>query len=298
MIPIEMETQPLVADYLTCFPPDVSELTFTNLFAWRRSRPVWLVQYDGVLVFVCQPHTGAAGRYILGPPAGGSPDPYDLRSAIPNLQGYIRITGETAAPLAEAGLLVAPDDDNSDYVYRTADLADLSGERYHGKRNLIKQCLEANRCQAVELMPRWIPDCIATLDQWCVARQDDLTPDLSAEYRAIREMFDHYDRLPLTGRVVLVNGCVQAYAVGEALSPNTAVCHFEKAAPGVKGLGQLINQAFAASLLGRFEYINREQDLGVPGLRQAKESYHPHHRVRKFTAMFADIGKPPAGAEG
>jgi len=101
------------------------------------------------------------------------------------------------------------------------------------------------------------------------ARRDELTQELGAEYRAIRELFENYEAFGIAGGAILVNGCVQAYAVGEALSPNTAVCHFEKAATDVKGLAQLMNQWFAANTMKDFEYLNREQDLGVPGLRQA-----------------------------
>jgi len=63
------------------------------------------------------------------------------------------------------------------------------------------------------------------------------------------------------------------------------VWHFEKAMPDIQGLGQLINQWFSLHSLRGFEFVNREQDLGIPGLRQAKESYFPHHMVEKFTAL-------------
>jgi hypothetical protein len=108
------------------------------------------------------------------------------------------------------------------------------------------------------------------------------------EYSAIREAFSHYEELDPIGGAIRVNGKVEAYAVGEKLAPGTAVCHFEKAMPNVKGLGQLINQWFAKYSLSDFEFVNREQDLGVPGLRRAKESYFPHHMVEKFTARISE----------
>ena len=285
LTPLEMDVRPLVMDYLRRFPPEVSELTFTNLFVWRKWRPVWLLEQDGLLALICGGHD-SEGRHVLGPTLGGNPDPLALRSAVPDLMGYIRIPETTAGFLRQAGLTVTPDEDNSDYVYRTADLAELKGEKYHKKRNLVAQCLETHNCRYEALTRKLIPDCIASLDQWCFARREDLTPELAAEYQAIREMFTHYEQLELSGGAVLVNGCVQAYAVGEALTPTTAVCHFEKAASEVKGLGQVINQWFAANAVRQFEYVNREQDLGIPGLRHSKQSYYPHHQVHKFIARF------------
>jgi len=84
--------------------------------------------------------------------------------------------------------------------------------------------------------------------------------------------------------VVTVSGVVKAFAIGEPLNDETAVCHFEKADPFMEGLSQLVNREFAARLFSGRRFINREQDLGEPGLRNAKLSYHPHELVRKFRA--------------
>jgi hypothetical protein len=99
-------------------------------------------------------------------------------------------------------------------------------------------------------------------------------------------MFAYYNELGLTGGAIRVNGEIQAFTVGEQLAPGAAVCHFEKAMPGVQGLGQLINQWFAKYSLTGFEFVNREQDLGIAGLRQAKKSYYPFKMVDKYTITF------------
>jgi len=101
----------------------------------------------------------------------------------------------------------------------------------------------------------------------------------------LRETFDNYQRLNVTGGAIRVDGEIKPFAIGEQLNPTTAVCHFEKALPEIHGLAQLINQWFAKFGLQKFEFINREQDLGIPGLRQAKESYYPHHLLEKFTVQ-------------
>jgi hypothetical protein len=84
--------------------------------------------------------------------------------------------------------------------------------------------------------------------------------------------------------VVTVDGGIRAFALGERLNRETAVCHFEKADPFMEGLSQLVNREFSRMLFNDCRYINREQDLGEPGLRNAKLSYHPVELVKKFRA--------------
>jgi hypothetical protein len=86
----------------------------------------------------------------------------------------------------------------------------------------------------------------------------------------------------LTGGAVVVEGRIEAFAIGERLNLAAAVVHFEKANPELRGMYQLINQWFCRNELAEYSFVNREQDLGIEGLRKAKESYCPHHMVRKF----------------
>lgn len=283
--PLELGEQSLVAHCLRRYPPEISELTFTNLFVWRSSRPIWLAEVEDSMVFIADSHgSDAATKVILGPPLGEAPPLAFARALGIELEGFVRIPEDTATSLRDAGLNVMPDRDNSDYVYRVADLADLEGRHYHKKRNLIKQCLAAHRCEYEPITAQLVSECLELQDRWCQARNCGKDPGLCKEYVAIRDAFIHYQDLQFLGGTIRIDGELQAYALGEALTPDTAVCHFEKAMPGIQGLGQLINQWFAKHALGGFEFVNREQDLGIPGLRQAKESYHPHHMVHKFTA--------------
>jgi len=175
-------------------------------------------------------------------------------------------------------------------VYRVGDLAELSGRRYHKKRNLVRRCLDAYDCQYESITGQNVAECMEMQDRWCEARRCGREPGLCAEYVAIREAFTHDEELQLIGGGVRVEGRIEAYAIGEQLGSGTAVCHFEKAMPGFGGLGQVINQWFAKYSLSEFEFVNREQDLGIPGLRQAKQSYYPHHMVEKFNAFLKPGG--------
>ena len=279
----------MISERLRRHPPEVSELTFTNLFVWRKSRPVHFVDVGGSIVFLA-PGPAAGDWWALGGAAGPQPPWAQLARAVPRLRGLMRLPA-SLVPAAQAdGLTCREDPDHSDYVYRVEDLAELKGEKYHKKRNLVHQCLDANECRYEPITAANRDECRDMQSRWCEARNCAIDPGLCREYDAIGEAFAHYDALELTGGAVRVNGRIEAYAIGEALAPGVAVCHFEKAMPGVHGLGQLINQWFARHALAGFTFVNREQDLGIPGLRQAKQSYHPHHRVHKF------IAEAPAGA--
>lgn len=288
MRPLELSDRPMVEDYLRRYPPEISELTFTNLFVWRHSRPVFLAEVEDSLVFVTTAEEdGESERFILGHPVGKA-SPLRVANALGvDVTGFIRIPEDRAASLRDSSLLITPDRDNWDYVYRVADLAELAGRHYHKKRNLIKQCLSAYRCEYEPMTAEILGEYSDMQDRWCEARQCKVDRGLCREYVAIRNMFENFSELELVGGAIRVDGIIEAYAVGEALGPATAVCHFEKAMPGFRGLGQLVNQWFAKYALKGFEFENREQDLGIAGLRQAKESYYPHHMVEKYSAWFS-----------
>ena len=92
----------------------------------------------------------------------------------------------------------------------------------------------------------------------------------------------HFDALTLYGTGVFAGGVLVAFAIGEPLNPSTFVEHFEKGMPGYPGVYQFLLQAFAQSIPDAFPFLNREQDLGIDGLRRAKESWHPAQLVEKY----------------
>jgi hypothetical protein len=112
-------------------------------------------------------------------------------------------------------------------------------------------------------------------------RECVVKPDLLAEDYAIREALANAAELNCQGGAIVINSRVEAFSLGEPLNQDTAVIHIEKANPDIPGLYAAINQLFCANAWANWTYINREQDMGVEGLRKAKESYYPHHMVNK-----------------
>jgi hypothetical protein len=122
-------------------------------------------------------------------------------------------------------------------------------------------------------------------EDWCRIKDCAEDPGLLSEDYAIYKALTHFEELGYKGGAIQIDSRIQAFSLGEPLNPNTAVIHVEKANPYIKGLYSAINQLFCSNAWSGMEYINREQDLGIEGLRKAKESYHPHHMVNKYTIL-------------
>ncbi len=284
---LSLDDRLFVTEYLRRFPPEISELTFTNLYAWLHTRPIWIDIFSDSLIIFAETKMGLV---VFGNPVGPVSLPEVLREYGSQISGAERIPKAMIADLPLLpGVTVAEDRNNSDYVYRREELATLAGRNFTKKRNHINQCLAAYSCQYEIITPEIIAECLSMQDRWCTARDCKAEPGLCGEYQAIEETLLHYREFGLTGGAIRIEGIVEAFAVGEALNPSTAVCHFEKAMSQFQGLGQLINQWFARNNLAGFTYVNREQDLGIPGLRRAKKSYYPHHLVEKVRIVLSGL---------
>lgn len=281
--PLTLSDRNLITDYLLRYPPEISEHTFTNLYVWQPYRPMLFLEIDNSLVFLVRSARQKNKFILFGPPVG----PIQISEVFATLDaeiiGAVRIPDKTVANLSDTDLTVNPDRDNADYVYRVRDLANLDGRRYAKKRNHIKQCLSSHDCKYVPITPELIGECEAMQEIWCHNRDCGRNPGLCNEANAIAEAFALFAEFKLSGGAIRVDGIIQAYAIAEKLHPGTAVWHFEKAMPDIQGLGQLITHWFSKNGLAEFDYVNREQDLGIPGIRQAKKSYFPHHLVGKNT---------------
>ena len=287
--PLALEDREEIRRLLAVDPPCISELTFSNLFMWRhRFHPRWTVHADCLLVTM-QPDDDAP--YGL-PPAG----PGDKARGLARLCDHLRATSNTArigrAPASfttvfaePARFHIHPDRDNADYVYRTADLIHLSGRKYHKKKNSLNKFIKVHSYEYRPLVRDLIQACMELQEDWCRLRDCEDDPGLHAEDLAAREALRHVDELGLQGGAVLLGGKIEAFSLGEPLNPETAVIHIEKANPNIPGLYAAINQRFCQEAWAHLKYINREQDLGIPGLRRAKESYLPDHLVEKFTLI-------------
>ena len=173
-----------------------------------------------------------------------------------------------------------------DYLYAARDLINLSGNRYHKKKNLVKQFRRAYPFDYGHLNADLVAEALGLQADWCTWRDCEAVDMLAAENRVILRIFNHWDSLSgICGGVLQVENQMAAYTVGERLTADTMLIHFEKADPRFKGAYQMINQAFVSDNAEGLKWVNREQDLDDEGLRQAKLSYQPADFVRKETVV-------------
>ena len=281
------------ADYRGC------DYNFTNLFVWSRAYHQEIARVDDFLVtHVC----GRMGCSFMFPAGGG-----DLASVIRKLEEEAAGRGEplrlvclTPRQMAEleeffpGQFTFTADRDGYDYLYEIDRLADLGGKRLHAKRNHINRFMENNPSWTYEeITPESLGECLAMDKEWyrrSLAREGEAEErDLGDEGVALRQAMEHYQALGLEGGLIRVYGELVAFTMGDLLNSDTYDVHFEKAYGELQGAYAMINREFARWVRGRHpnvRYLNREDDMGVEGLRKAKESYYPDQMVEKHTAMW------------
>ena len=177
-----------------------------------------------------------------------------------------------------------------DYVYAINDLADLAGRKYHAKRNHCSRFESAYPDYRIEpIRAEHLPLVKRLGDQWYAERRAaDPEGDYSMEETALARALAHYGELGLEGVLLTVGGEAVAMTMGSFMARDTFDVHFEKALSDVAGAYAMINRSFARYLREKYpeiRFLNREEDMGIEGLRRAKESYCPHHRVVKYRAL-------------
>ena len=287
MRPITPDDRQAIEGALREKPRQQSELTFTNLFMWRDAYQLQVSRLEEALV-ICSWRADPEDSFVFPPVGSANPDAVgqclDHLAANGHAGVMSRATRQDLERLGvtEDDFAIQPDRDNWDYVYLVQDLISLSGNRYHRKRNHIEQFRSQHEFRYVPLTPDLVAACQELQDRWCDEKHCDLVATLRAEARAVKEVLANLDLLGVTGGCIEIEGKIEAFSLGELLNEDTVVIHIEKANAAFHGLYQVINQQFLANAWSQVRYVNREQDLGVPGLRRAKQSYHPHHMVEKL----------------
>jgi hypothetical protein len=298
--PIRLEDRDVIQELLWRYQPDTSEWTFTNLFIWRSHYGFqWCLYRDRLLVISV---TGDNPCYALQP-VGPSPRLEIVRMLLEWLEDE---KGEEEPRIERADkrliselegatdLSIEPTRDQFDYVYRTDDLIKLTGRKYHSKRNHINRFRDSHSFSYAPLAEQHVKECLDLTETWCEWRRCEEDMNLLDEWEAVRQALANLNALKLQGGVIIMEGRVEAYALGELLNDQTALVHIEKANPEIRELYAIVNQQFCEKSWQDVPYVNREQDLGEPGLRKAKESYYPHRLEEKSRIRLATAGETNA----
>ncbi len=280
---IRLEDRPVFDRIFAARSPQLSAYNFTNIFAWREPHNTGLSKIGENIIV----HYNPEDRRICLEPLGEDDPAAVVEEAFRRGEGTVMefkfFHHETAVIFHDRPeYSVKPDRDNFDYLYLASDLIDLPGRKFDAKRNFINRLKSQIEYEYLPITEEIIEESRDFVTRWCEDRGPDCVGGLARERDAIREMLANYTLFNLRGGVIRVDGSIAALSIGEALNPETLVVHVEKADTGLTGMYQLINNEFCVHEARDFQYVNREQDLGVPGLRKAKISYHPIRMLESY----------------
>jgi hypothetical protein len=280
--PVRLDDIKLLSGILQRYPQPLTGYTFSTLAAWQPYyRYEWAIPEPESLLISCildpSPH-----RHLLQPVGALSPAiAQKLIDAAAELTYPLRIVGVGNAFLGDnthfaQSFAISEDRAVSNYIYGAKTLATLSGRKYSKKRNLLAQASGLYKWSVQELTPALTESCFRVLDSIFKEENPPLEEMLARELAALECTLKHFDKFGQQGLLISVDERPVAFSIYEAISPKTIAVHFERALRSYKGMYQVINweTAKVAAAQG-FDLINREEDLGDPGLRDAKMSYHP-----------------------
>ncbi len=288
----QIEDKTWVDKCFACAKSLSSEYTFGSVFVWKTPYRTQIARFKDF--FICRWGKGEDISYSLPIGCGDFKeavqeiiDDAKAKSIKPRIYGVTDEYRDMLSDCFPGKFSFKYDDGFNDYIYESVALAELSGKKYHGKRNHISNFKRTYPDWSYEeITEENIPECIELHTNWINNREDD-DPDFSLEFEAVLTGFENYAALGLKGGLIRVGGKPVAYTFGEARNNECFVTHFEKAPSDINGAYTIINQEFAKRLLeDGYKYINREEDLGLEGLRKAKQSYHPAIWLKKEVAIY------------
>ncbi|MBN1382520.1 MAG: DUF2156 domain-containing protein [Deltaproteobacteria bacterium] len=272
----------------------LSGYSLTSLIVWQQPKPYFAIRENTVIMYA-ESERHPEDKYLVLPVSvDGEFSPpmlYDLtqETGIPRYwfvpEDYLK-----RQSMAEIDSLFHCEEQPlfEDYVYLASDLAELKGNKYSKKRNLINQFLrnhgDSGRVSVGTITPQNAEECLAFLEKWCDEYALETPPDedFMCEKEAVTNTIKNIDTFDVKSHVIGIDGAVSAFGVCSHLNAETVVLNFEKAYSGVKGLYQYLDQECAKLIYKRYKYINKESDMGIPGLTHAKKSYYPVKRIKSY----------------
>ena len=275
------------------------DLSFSNLCSWRFLYDTQFAVIDDFLVFKFW--AGEQLAYMM--PVGNGDLKAVLRELIEDadkekhnfcmLGVCSNMRADLEAILPER-FIFTEDRAYADYIYLRSDLATLKGKKFQAKRNHINRFRNTYPdYEYTPITPDRIQECLDLEAEWCKVNNCDQHEGTGNERRALIYALHNFDALGLTGGILHVDGKIVAFTFGMPINQDTFGVHVEKADTTIDGAYTMINYEFANHIPEQYTYINREEDLGIEGLRKAKLSYQPVIILEKYMACLKDIPVDP-----
>lgn len=266
-----------------------SEYSFISLFIWRKIFNTQYCIFKDTLII--KKASREFGSFFMQP-IGYKKE--DLNEILETLIEYKKVNNmqylfrNVEAPFLEElnkinnkNFEIGIEENNFDYIYESKNLIDLAGRKFSSKRNHITRFVNNYNYRVEDITRENAQECIEAAKEWCLA--NDCSSFISYETESIIAMLNNLDVLKFHGIVVYVDDKICAFTIGERVSEEMAIIHVEKAFSEVHGLYPFINKTFIEKYFRDVKYINREDDMGIEGLRKAKQSYHPYKLEYKQT---------------
>lgn len=291
---ITLEDKDTITSYTMNSDRRNCDLSFSNLCSWRFLYNTQFSITDGFLVFKFW--AGDKLAYMM--PIGTGDLHHVLQQLIQDayeekqsfcMLGVCSCMREDLEAIMPGQFIFTADRDYADYIYLRTDLATLKGKKFQAKRNHINRFRNLYpHYEYAPITPERIQECMDLEAEWCKANNCDQQEGTGNERRALLYALHHFEELGLTGGILHVDGKIVAFTFGMPINHNTFGVHVEKADTNIEGAYAMINYEFANRIPEQYTYINREEDLGIEGLRKAKLSYQPETILEKYMACLKE----------
>jgi hypothetical protein len=280
---IDLNDKPVFDKHYLQFPPNHSGELFTTMVSWGEYVNYrYVLVKDSIIIL-----SKTKNEIILHPPSGKFN--LDLTKQVLRLAieedmtfGFIKKIEKNVLSEHFPSLTFIEDRNYFDYVYRASDLAELSGTKYGKIRNRLNKFTKNFAHTIEEISEKNLDEVNEFLKRWCLWKDCGSNELLENERKAIAYLISHFFDFGLQGVALRISGTIQAIAAYEKMNADMAVIHFEKGSPDFDGIYKAINLETARLVQHYFSFIDREEDLGIPGLRKAKLSYHPDHFIEIY----------------
>ncbi|MDU9376759.1 hypothetical protein McpSp1_13860 [Methanocorpusculaceae archaeon Sp1] len=285
--PVTLKDKPVFDKIFAQYPQVHSEYSFMNMVCWEHYAPYSFTVQDGRLLTACTVDGETTYRAPVGEPA---PKLFEEVLALAKECGgkmamdfyneadvrYLKEVHPETPVYTNRGF--------SEYYYRTSELAELKGRKYLNIRGQINRFNAEYSHTTERITTDILPEVREMIEEWSISKHCEANLIMKEELTAVLFALEHWQELGCEGLAIRImpEGNIAAIAVWEFFNESTALIHFEKGFVKYKGIYKIINQETAKCLRAKCEWVNRESDMDVPGLREAKMRYHPNHCAKAW----------------
>ena len=285
---VTLEDKKIIDKYTKPYYFKTSEFSFTSIYIWRKAYHIQYTILDDTLIIMKRDDKG---NYYFMQPIGYKEKNlnYVLSECIDYMKenDMLYLFKDAEEPFIKKlneiyhnRFIIEEDRDNFDYIYESKSLISLSGRKLHSKKNHVNSFIRNYDFTLKPIDKNNADEVIEMAKFWC--KQNFCVDYLYFELKGVQDILNHIGELDFEGMAVYVNDRIEGFTFGEKVNDEMAIIHIEKANVNLNGLYAYINRTFVKNYYKDIPYINREQDLGIEGLRKAKLSYQPFKFEKKF----------------